>query len=312
MEKPMSTNKVTVLQRRITAYTAIWVMLSTLLCANTAIAGATPWTEFSIENGVIMVPTSLAGVEGYSIIDTGAQMTIISSYFVRKHKMTFDGAGSIRVRGVNASTQGEVKRNVPAQVFGVDVTFGEAVVHPLVHGAQMVIGAELLSRMILQIDYPNTRIRAIARGAIDMESLKNVESRRDRSSGSSMVKVRLNDEKNVWLILDTGNANGVYLKRSIATRQGWLNEFAARPAYGRGIIASASIEHFQIPTLAIGPYTVARTSVAVPSEQDPSPMFTQQRGSRVHGLIGYEVLKNFVVTVDYATAAVHLELPKRS
>ena len=73
-----------------------------------------------------------------------------------------------------------------------------------------------------------------------------------------MVQVRLNDQKNLWLAIDTGNT--------------------------------------------------------LPSEGKVAPVFSSLRGGlrgrgRVQGLLGYDVLKNFIVTFDYRSVSMVLELP---
>ena len=41
-----------------------------------------------------------------------------------------------------------------------------------------------------------------------------------QETGMPIDKVNLSNEKNVWLLLDTGNSGGLFLKRSIATSNG--------------------------------------------------------------------------------------------
>ncbi len=59
--------------------------------------------------------------------------------------------------------------------------------------------------------------------------------------------------------------------------------------------------------------------VTVPIEGQELPMFERQKATSTHtktarrksrGLLGYDVLKHFVVTLDYRNAAVHLALPE--
>lgn len=46
-----------------------------------------------------------------------------------------------------------------------------------------------------------------------------------RGSGVPIVKIRLNNEEDVWLLLDTGNSGGVMLERSVAIANDWLATF---------------------------------------------------------------------------------------
>jgi len=63
----------------------------------------------------------------------------------------------------------------------------------------LVFSATLLCNLITQRE--NT-----ANDAIDMQKLANVKMYIDKYSQQLIVNVQLNNEKSVWLVLDTGNS----------------------------------------------------------------------------------------------------------
>lgn len=105
-------------------------------------------------------------------------------------------------------------------------------------GADLLSGASFFYSAIIQIDYPNSRLRRLSKKSVDLRKQTNVPMKRARGSVFPATEVESEGE-NVWLIFDTGNAGGV----------------------------------------------------------------------KVKGLVGYEVLKHFVVTIDYKAFKVNSYAP---
>ena len=277
-------------------------------------ASITPWINFQIVDGFIVIPTEVHGIKGHSVIDTGAQSTGIAESFVEKNNLQLARSAPQQVAGVNATATRKTYRDVPVTLMGAELVFARLVDLDLGDRPQLLIGADFLRTLYFQFDYPNKRLRAISRDAFDLKKLSNVKSRVDSVSRLPMVQVRLNDQKNLWLAIDTGNTLGLIIKRGVAKKAGWLNEYEVEKLNTRGVVGSSEMEMFRLPLLAIGPYNVRNASVAVPSEGKVAPVFSSLRGGlrgrgRVQGLLGYDVLKNFIVTFDYRSGSMVLELP---
>ena len=118
-----------------------------------------------------------------------------------------------------------------------------------------------------------------------------------------------NDAK-AWLILDTGNSAGILIKSSFAADKGWLNDDNSGVSQqdSKGIVDSSSVQSFRLNSLRIGPYDLENVLVATPSEDQmanigryasESNLGTRiKSGVQAKGLIGYDILKHFVVTID--------------
>lgn len=299
------------------SFVRILMMVALVAVSNFVSASATPWIDFRIVDGFVVVPTVVAGIEGHSVIDTGAQFTGIAQDFVERNQLDLLRGEPKKIIGVNKGAVRKTYRNVPVTLMGAELTFASVVDLDLGARPQLLIGADFLRTLYFQFDYPNKRLRAISRDVFDLKKLSNVPSRLDPGNFQPIAKVRLNDEKDIWLTIDTGNAGGVFVKRSVAKKEKWLEVFPTEKYEGRGIVALSEHESFRLPILSIGPYNVRNARVATPAEGARAAMFKRSyrpdlRRSKSQGLLGYDVLKNFVVTFDYRTGAIFVELPEDS
>ena len=183
--------------------------------------------------------------------------------------------------------------------------------------AVLVVGLAFFQNFILQIDYPNSRLRIITRDAMDLKDAANVRMKKNGSMSQPMVKVELNDEYKAWLMLDTGNSTGIFMPRKPAIRYGWLEEFGTTDVQIRGVNKVSASQSFNLPKMTIGPFTMENVIAMVPAEGNETNVgreSTTRTGSRIKkdysdGILGYDVLKHFVVTIDYKRALLHLAPP---
>lgn len=122
-----------------------------------------------------------------------------------------------------------------------------------------------------------------------------------------------------WLLFDTGNSGGVVLKRSFALNKGIYDEATdSQQGIASGINEVAAYERFRIDSVTVGPYELENVMAAIPAEGESvrigldanSRTGTRlRRGVKTEGLIGFDVLKHFLVTIDYDRHRVHLYAP---
>ena len=250
------------------------------------------------------------------MLDSGSEINAVSPLFIDKYAGDdIKKAGTIRVKGVNAVMTRQKYSNVPVTIFGVDVIMDNLTEVGL-GGHAILLGAPFFKNFIVQIDYPNTRLRVLPKKSVDLKKLKNVNIRRDKSSSLPAIEVTIND-KDVWLILDTGSNSGLLVKRNYAKSQNWLTaETNTLEGMSRGVNASSEIELFNIPSLKIGPYDLENILVTVPGEGEKITVGNRYRGiyrstmsKQTHGLLGYEILKHFILTIDYSNYRAHIFAP---
>ena len=83
-------------------------------------AGATEWADLRVTNGQLRITTSINGIPGYSIIDTGAQINAINERFIRANDLDFRAAGNIKISGINTTETRRRLRSVPVAMFGAE------------------------------------------------------------------------------------------------------------------------------------------------------------------------------------------------
>ncbi len=206
---------------------------------------------------------------------------------------------------------------MPLQLFGADTELDD-----LVEGRfsspdiAVLLGAPLFSQFIVQIDYPNSRMRLLTRDAVDLGAVENIPFRQQLGSGQPIVEVTVNSDERIWLLLDTGNSGGLDVDRATAGRLGWL-ELAKQSRKASDISRTAAVELFSVPELKFGPYTLENVMATVPVEGETA--YLESRGYRVGsvirdkkvvGLLGYDVFKHFLLTLDYRGGHLHVGLPE--
>lgn len=298
------------------------LLLIPLWTIQSALAGMTEWLPFTLDDGHVLIDIKIDGIPTTAVLDTGAEINSISNAFIDAHNLKFTRAGRTRINGVYGEDIRDRYNNVPVTLFGIDLTLNKLV--ELDFGGEergLILGAGFFDDFVTQIDYPNQRIRLINKDSIDMHKLRNVRAKRDASSYMPIVNVTLNQEDKVWLMLDTGMNGGILVERSVVSNKGWLDgRFKVVRTDSTGVTRSQKIESFLLPSVEIGPFELENTIVSTPVEgQDitisntvgeKQSTNTRIKGNRVEGLLGYDILKHFVVTIDYDKGYIHLGLPE--
>jgi predicted aspartyl protease len=283
-------------------------------------AGVTEWIDFKLEGGHVKIPVVVAGVETFAMLDTGAQINAINKAFVNKNKLSFDKGRDVRIRGVFGTQKQPSYNNVPINFFGIDTELDKLVQTSLgFHTTGLLFGAGFFDKFIVQLDYPNQKMRLVGRDALSVDEFKNIEIQRQKGTGMPIVKIRLPDEKHLWLLLDTGNSGGMVVERKVALNMGWLEGVDSRQSLSMGANSIAVTESFRIPQLGFGPFDLENVLVTIPAEGEKSNLESQYqrtgsriKGRRVQGIIGYDVLKHFLITIDYNKGLAHIGLPEET
>ena len=99
-------------------------------------------------------------------------------------------------------------------------------------------------------------------------------------------------------------------------KRGWPTEGQTTLKRAKGINGSGSIEQFRLPSVKLGQFESANTLISVAAKDQDHAMFkrTRRPGSKIQrivsksrGLLGWDVLKDFAVTIDYRIGKIHLE-----
>lgn len=289
-------------------------LLLTLKCA----AGVTDWINFNLEGGHVKVPATIAGIDTYAILDTGAQLNAINKAFITKHDLTFDKGSKIRVKGVFGIDKKTTFNNVPVSFFGIETELDKiAEVSLGYHTNGLLIGGGFFNKFVTQLDYPNKKMRLISQDSIDVAKFKNIEIQSQKGTGMPIVKIGFPNDRHLWLLFDTGSSGGMVIGRKVARRMGWLDKVVTESTLSMGVNSIVETERFRIPLLNFGPFELENVLVTIPAEGRNSYLESQYKktgsrikGKKVEGIIGYDVLKHFLITIDYKGGYAHIGLPE--
>ncbi|MBE9548813.1 MAG: aspartyl protease family protein [Proteobacteria bacterium] len=298
----------------VSAFGAVCLLLLSLI-SQAAQAG---WQPFTIVNGNLLIDIEIAGQPATAMLDSGSSLNLISSEFISRHGLDFKKSQKLKVRGVFGEQTIQTYNNIPVKLFGSQFEL-DNVASNVFSGPDLLLGGGIFKGVIVQIDYPNKRIRFLDKKAVNMKKHANVPMKRAKGSVFPAIQVEANGAK-VWLIFDTGNTGGLLLKRSFALENNWLTEDTlVTPQNTQGVIESGHTDSFNLDSFVLGPYELDNVAVSVPgSDQEAnigrhrSERTTGTRiksGVHAKGLIGYDIFKHFVITIDYMAYKVNFHAP---
>ena len=294
-------------------FTVATVFLAISMDAGAAVSN---WVPFDNEGGHVSIPITINGVEARAILDSGATNSGVSVPFLEQHDIDFQLGQQITVSGIGQKYNTNFINGLEFGMFGASFEINGMVPFDI-QGAEALIGLKFFENFILQIDYPNSQLRIITHDSLNLKKIANVNMKKGAGSSQPIVKVDMNGEANLWLTLDTGNNSGILVPRRTASRYGWLEKYGTAQAQVSGINNSMDAEHFSLPELTIGPVVLENVMVIVPGEGEVSSVgqeVSAKTGTRLKetssdGILGYDVLKHFIVTIDYKRSFLHLAVP---
>ncbi|WP_157729876.1 pepsin/retropepsin-like aspartic protease family protein [Bacterioplanes sanyensis] len=292
-----------------------------LFCLQSAVstAGYTEWIDFDSSYGLIRVPVQVEGIDTHAIFDTGATLNAISNDFIERHQLDLTQRAVAELKGVFRSEEQALYDDVNINLLGFQAEVdGVASMNLPDRSGGILIGAGFFQQFIVQIDYPNSRLRLISRDSLDLKELQNIEMLPQRDSGQPLVRIKLNDDRSAWMLLDTGSGGGVSVKRQLAETLGWLEQGKWVDKSSHGANSAGNIQISRLERFNFGPFELADVLVSVPAvgqttlvgAHEPTEAGSRIRSQRIEGIIGYDVLKHFVLTIDYKYGHAHIGAPE--
>ncbi|MCO7190175.1 MULTISPECIES: retropepsin-like aspartic protease [unclassified Pseudoalteromonas] len=294
----------------------VLLSLSALL-SFTAGAGATAWLSLNIENGHAKVPAKVAGIEGMAILDTGAHINAINQRFINHNNLEFAHRGHVDIEGMHGQQRQKLYANIETEVFGIQSSMNGLAAATLGHHTNaLLLGAGFFSQSVVQLDYPNQRVRMLTRDAVNVGKHENIKTYAHLGTGMPIVEVEIAG-KPIWLLLDTGYTGGILISRRLAEGLDLVTP-DAKHVTSAGVNEFAVMRETQLAEMRLGPFTLANVAIAYPDEGHRIKTLTQYqhtsskiRGRKVRGVIGYDALKHFLLTLDYAKGDLHLSVPEK-
>lgn len=274
------------------------------------------WLPFNLQHGQIFIDIEMNGKAAKAMIDSGATVNGISREYVEQHRDNLNFGERIILQGVMGEEELSMVNRLPVSLFGHPFKLDDLAPMNMPQ-ASLLLGLPFLNNFIVQFDYPNQRMRILPHSVLNLRKVANLEVNKSKSSDLPVVKVALSEEKSLWLTLDTGNSMGLVVTRQTAEEQQWLHTLPKVEHEVRGSVDSGKAESFNIPYLKIGPYELENVIVTVPSEGQMMNLTDKkgrtsngvQRGMRSQGILGYDILQHFVLTLDTKNWQAHIAAP---
>ncbi|WP_046004116.1 aspartyl protease family protein [Pseudoalteromonas rubra] len=290
--------------------------LITVLVSGFAHAGVTPWIPFELDHGNITIPVTVAGIKSKAILDTGANANAINQHFIEHHKLQLTQSGNVEVEGAFGRARQAVYNNVDVELFGMKTALNVSNFRLGTPGYSLLIGAGFFNKFVIQIDYPNRRMRMTTRDVIDVGKHENIKTQAQKGTGYPIVQVEMAGKK-VWLLLDTGSSGGITIGRRLADGLDLINP-DDELILASGANTIAKLRSTTLGELTFGPFTLSNVKLTYPEKGQkliklPQYSHTSSmiKGRKVRGIVGFDVLKHFLVTLDYARGHMHLSVPEK-
>jgi len=268
--------------------------------------------QFQVNNGRISIPVTIAGTETLAVINSGILTMGISSFLAGQLGLDVIEPEPVNRRRSGNLPQLSIVENVPIKVFNQDIEMEQLYVFDL--DAPLVNFSIMMFRdVIVQLDYPQSRICFHNPAAIDLEAAENINMRSTRI-GAPAIEVNLNGDEDVWLDFQIGYSGGISIDFETAEDLGFIEEDQADSE-------SAATAEAITESLLFGPYELGAINTTYSTQENSapnSPILTggavragrsRNRGVETHGELGFEILQHFVITIDFNEERMHIFAP---
>jgi predicted aspartyl protease len=272
-------------------------------------ASAVPFRLTPRRNPLILVPVFVEGKGPYEfILDTGASISLLSSELGRSLGVaitgTLDGMGA----GGNVTLElGRVGSLAVGNEALHDVEVGltdelakiSAVVQAKIDGD---LGYNFLQHFRVTVDYDRNLLR-LSGASAGYDPDGGLPFEVAPSKPVLVLPVEVNGSGPYPFCLDTGTSMTA-ISPGLAARLGISMTPGARQGTAAG--GNISVSFGKLESLALGPHRVGDLDV---TSADFFSSIAQACGTDIDGIIGYNYLKLFRVTIDYPGACLLLESP---
>lgn len=281
-------------------------------------AAVSEWVDFTLHNGHVYLPVTVEGIETHVLLDSGSQVHALNKAFVDKNELKLATGAKMRIQGVHDTEDRTTYNNVNVNLFGSSFELDKVVEFNLGHHSSgMLLGAPFFYPFIIQINYPEKKMRLLTRDSVDMNKASNVKSMDNRENGMPIAEIAING-KSFWFLVDTGSSSSIFMERRFASQAGLLESIESSTTSsgvnGTGIqdVANASVVQF-------GPFEITDVKVSFPAEGETANLESQFsttasriKGKRIAGILGFGLFQHFLLTMDYKTGKIHVSLPPES
>lgn len=250
------------------------------------------------------VEVVINGRKTIALIDTSISANAISYQFAQDAGIE-PGPRSLSLPDVQDGEQLSLSSTFTLELGGNPIELDNAIMIPS-ERVGLIVGRPLLNALVVQIDYPNRRLRFLPPDMAGFEG--NVKLRRGRFN-QPMVISQING-KRAWLNLDTSSDTVTLLTDRIVDKHDLKGpNIDADKLEAAGLSMRPDVRTMRLEKLELGPFRLEGVVAATPAE---GRALAESYGAhRINekfggdGILGFEVMRNFLVTIALGTDNVH-------
>lgn len=270
------------------------------------------WETFRLagsKKALILLPVFVAGRGPYSfVLDTGATATVVSNELADALALprgeTQDGRGAagkmtlMKSQLPSLTVCHQTLENLPVSV--TDLGFLARAMGTQVDGA---LGHSFLRHFAMTLDYATNALRLRRQVAGPERALEQREIAFRWPNAEDplvVVPVFVNEKGPYDFALDTG-ASSTLISLELAAEFGLATGKISQLTAGGG---NATVSRVQLSSLAVG---AARQENLAAASSDFLTQLNAELGSKLQGIVGYDFLRHYRVTLDFPRWALTLE-----
>jgi len=297
-----------------------FLLIFSLLVSIDVHAVISGWQDVDIVKGRIILDVEIARVPTKALLDSGATGINVSTVFLEENNISYVKGRQYTAIGAHGETRAHEIKDLDITIFGRQFPFKNLHTFESNRNYQVLLGLPFLKLTVIQIDYPNSRVRFFSRDSVDLKGQANVDLKHGRQQSKLVTSIELKGDEKIDLLFDTGSTAGIVIDRAFAKKRAWLEKYRIGQVKVSGIAETISADQLQIPYLKLGPYELENVKVVVPQDKNASTNYEQKsvkqnqtrrksKESGYAGILGGDVLKHFVVTLDAKNALMHINAP---
>lgn len=257
----------------------------------------------SRRSGLVTVAASVNGTPVNALLDSGAQYSVIDRAFAER--LSLSSALDPPMVAVGVGGQPQVARGARADIGVGALTLSGLSVASLELGpvsriaglsVPLILGQDMLNRVIADIDFPGNRLRLHASGAYPLPD--GATAAPVRGEGRALLAQVVLEGEPLDVIVDTGASGALALTSSVAQEVGLLDGRPVRTGSSIVLGGVAQGGVVEARSLQFGARTLEDVDVQI--FQLPNvPGFPR-------GLLGLEMLRPYRAILDHRGGTLHL------
>lgn len=269
----------------------------------------TEWVPVELhQKRYVFLSGAVNGVPTDIVLDSGAGMTVLDRALARKLKLRVEGeleargtggnVGAGLVSGVTVTLAGMEVGPLPAAVIDLS-DVGRRLGRPL----PLILGKELFHALVVDLDYPASRIRFLDGASFRYEGPGRKLDLIPAEEGHKSVTLAIEGGEPVVVGLDTGQGGALSVFRHYADSRGFLAGRPVSETRSGGVGGATTMKVATLRSVTIAGYELRNVPAAFQSTDVRGAFDTK----RQEGNLGAGILARFRVLFDYVRGVLWLE-----